>query len=213
MALNNATLSADGVTGAILFFADFQDLPLRGAFAPCPIHVPTGLADSDADCANITFPVANSDVLSVEPVSQEQGGGDALGFRLLADPADTALMSAIETPALYVGRRVRLWLAIYDIETVTSGGATVTQLRPLYRGYMTQPSQEADAQSYIITMQSENYLSLLSNAQNRTYLQSTLYDAGDTSSAVIKAGGWTPNIIPGGGGSRNPGLEDFTRER
>jgi hypothetical protein len=64
---------------------------------------------------------------------------------------------------------------------------------------MTQPSQEADASSYTITMEAENYLALLSGAQNRTYVQSTLYDAGDVSGAVRMAG-TTPGI-PGGGGN------------
>lgn len=200
MAISNATLSGYGFPAAILFFADFADLPLRGAFAPCPIHVPTGLTDSDSDCANFTFDVLDSKVLQVGAVSHDDGGMDTLGFSLQADPANAALMSAIETPALYVGRRVRVWLAIYDIETVTSGGATVTELRPLYRGYMTQPAQEADAQSYIITMQAENYLSLLSAAQGRTYMNSTLYDAGDISGAVIKSGTAAPGIVIVGGG-------------
>lgn len=198
MPLVDATLTATP-NSAILFFADFVDLPLRGAYALCPIHVPTGLTDSDSDCAGFTFDVIDSKVLQVGAVSHDDGGNDTLGFTLQADPADTALMSAIENPALYAGRRVRVWLAIYNPATVTSGGATVTELRPLYRGYMTQPSQEADASSYTITMEAENYLALLSGAQNRTYVQSTLYDAGDLSGAV-RMSGTTPGM-PGGGGN------------
>jgi hypothetical protein len=198
MPLVDATLTATP-NAAILFYADFQDLPLRGAFAPCPIHVPTGLTDSDSDCAGFTFDVIDSKVMQVGAVGHDDGGTDTLGFTLQADPADTALMSAIENPAIYVGRRVRVWLAVYNPATVTSGGATVTELRPLYRGYMTQPTQDADASNYIITMAAENYLALLSGAQNRTYVQSTLYDAGDTSGAV-RMSGTTPGM-PGGGGN------------
>lgn len=212
MPLVDATLSAKSVQATILFFADFSDLPLRGAFAPCPIHVPTGLADSDVDCAGITFDVANSDVLQISPVSHDDGGTDAMNFVLMADPADTALMSAIENPALYVGRRVRAWLAIYNPDSVVNGGAVVTELRPLYRGYMTQPAQQSDGQTYTITMQAENYLALLAGAQSRTYIQSTLYDPNDTSGAVIKAGGFAPAIFPGGGGGRDNG-EMWVQER
>lgn len=211
MPISNTTLSDEGVTAAILIFADFQDLPLRGAYAPGPLHVPTGLADSDADCANITFPVIDSTLLSITPVSHEDGGTDTFGFQLLADPSNSQLMSAIETPSLYVGRRVRLWLAIYDPALTTSGGMRVTELRPLYRGYMTQPAQEADANRYVITMQVENYLTLLSAAQSRTYQNSTLYDAGDLSGAVQIS--TTPGAPGGGGWMRQLGLEDFTRER
>jgi hypothetical protein len=202
MALVDATLSSTP-SAAVLFFADFVDLPLRGAFAPCPIHVPTGLADSDVDCAGITFDVLDSKVLQVGTVSHDDGGNDTLGFTLQADPADTDLMAAIETPSLYVGRRVRVWLAIYNPGATTSGGATVTELRPLYRGYMTQPAQEADASSYIITMASENYWALLSAAQSRTYIQSTLYDAGDLAGAVIKGQSGTIPGAPGGGAGGN----------
>jgi len=207
MPLVDATLTATPNL-AILFYADFQDLPLRGAFAPCPIHVPIGLIDSDndSDCAGRTFDVLDSKVLQVSRVSQEDGGTDTIEFTLQADPSDTALMSAIENPALYAGRVVRVWVAAFNaagtpVADVVTGsyGLPVTELRRQARAYMTQPSQDADAGTYVITMSAENYLSLLSGAQNRTYVQSNLYDAGDLSGAV-RMSGTTPGM-PGGGGN------------
>jgi hypothetical protein len=202
MPLNDATLSLSAPPPLCwLFFADFADLPLRGAlFAPCPIHVPTGLPGSDADCAGLTFPVADSRVLDISPVSHEQGGTDTFTFTLFADPADTALMSAIENPALYVGRRVRLWRAVIDTTTATNGGLNVAQLTRMYRGYMTQPQQSADESRFVITMSAENYLALLAGPQGRTDIESTRYDAGDQAGAVLKGRG-AQNIpaLPGGG--------------
>ena len=40
MALADASLSATNVVVAMLFFADFVDLPIRVAYAPCPLTVP-----------------------------------------------------------------------------------------------------------------------------------------------------------------------------
>ena len=44
-------------------------------------------------------------------------------------------------------------------------------LRPLYRGYMTQPAQSADGERFVITMAAENYLLLLSGPQRRLVRQ------------------------------------------
>lgn len=193
MPLSNTTLSDVGVRAAILFFADFQDEPLRGAYAAMPITVPVGLADADADCAGFTFPTIDSEVLQLGRVNHGDGGTDTLGFTLNADPADAALLTAIENPALYLGRRARVWLALYD------GEGTATELRPLYRGYMTIPAQQSDGQNFVITMESENYASLLATAQMRTYLNSKKYDPGDLSDEASKALPPGQIIIPGGG--------------
>jgi hypothetical protein len=194
MALLDATISEPFVNAAILVFADFADLPIRGAYAPFPLTVPTGLADADADCEGFTFETLDSQVLSLGPVEHSDGGTDTLGFTLFADAATPELLTAIENPADYVGRRVRVWLVLHD------GAGEVTELRPVYRGYMTQPTQEADGSQFIITMEAENYLSLLSAAQNRTYIPTQLYDAGDTAGAVSKGQiNYVPGV-PGGGG-------------
>ena len=146
MAIADATISANSVNAALLFFADFVDLPVRGAFAPGPLTVPGGLTDADADCEGFTFDPMNSDVLQVSAVSHEDGGSDTLAFTLFADADTPDLLTAIENPALYVGRRVRVWAVIWS-------GGTVTELRPLYRGYMTQPGQQADGGGFTITVQ------------------------------------------------------------
>ena len=198
MALSDASLSADSVDVAILFFADFVDEPIRGAYAPCPLTVPNGLTDADPDCEGFTFETVSSDVLSIGPVEHGDGGSDTLGFTLLADAASPELLTAIENPALYVGRVVRIWLVLHD------AAGTVLQIRPRYRGYMTQPAQEADEGQFIIRMEAENYLALLSAPQGRTYVQSTRYDPGDLSGAVIQG---QQNYVPGLPGGGDGGFE------
>lgn len=193
MPLLDATASAKSIQAAVLFFADFSDEPVRGAYAPMPITVPVGLADADADCEGFTFPTVNSDVLQIGKVAHSDGGTDTLGFVLHADASDPALLNAIENPALYLGRKVRVWLAFHN------GAGTVTELRPLYRGYMTIPAQQSDGQNFIITMEAENYASLLANAQMRTYMNSKKYDPGDLSDEASRALPPGQIIIPGGG--------------
>jgi hypothetical protein len=206
MALSNATLSAPAVNATILVFADFADLPIRGAYAPMPIFVPNSIADGDADCFNQTFPTINSEVLQIAPVNQEEGGSSSFAFILNADPNNPALLTAIENPSLYLGRRVRVWLAIYN------NSGTVTEIIPRYRGYMTEPAQSADSNRYVISMQAENYLALLSGPQSRTYINSTLYDSGDTSGAVIKGYAGSP-AVEGAGGGGLEGINYWTFER
>jgi hypothetical protein len=192
MAIQNATISEPFVNVGWLFFADFADLPIRGAFAPCPLAVPIGLADADEYCAGFTFDPMNSDVLQVSSVTHQDGGADTLAFTLHADPNDAALLTAIENTALYAGRLVLVWSVVWV-------DGVVTEIKGRYLGYMTQPGQQADANSFTITMESENALSVFSTAQNRTYMNSKLYDAGDNAGAVIKgSNGAAPGIIGGG---------------
>ena len=196
MALLDASLSADSITAGMLIFADFVDEPIRAAYAPCPLIVPTGLDDADADCEGFTFETVGSDVLSIGPVEHSDGGSDTMAFTLHADAATPELLTAIENPALYVGRVVRVWLVLHN------GAGVVVQLRPLYRGYMTLPAQEADEGQFVIRMEAENYLGLLSGAQSRTYLPSTLWDAGDLSGAVTRGQAGAVPGLPGGGDAR-----------
>lgn len=194
MALLDATASAKQVNATILVYADFQDEPVRACYAPMPLTVPTGLADADADCEGFTFDTMDSQVLQIGKISHGDGGTDTMGFVLHADPDNPELLNAIEDPDLYLGRVVRLWLAFHN------NAGLVTELRPVYRGYMTLPAQQSDGTNYVITMEAENYVSLLSEAQNRTYLNSKRYDSGDLSDEVSK--GLQPNApaVRGGGG-------------
>jgi hypothetical protein len=199
MALLDATLTAPVVYPAMLLFADFEDLPLRYAFAPFNLDVPIGLTDADADCAGFTFEAVDSQVLSVGSVAHEDGGTQTLTISLRATPSDTDLLAAIESPALYVGRIVRIWLVLHD------GAGTVTQISPSlgYTGYMGVPTQTVDPANGVmeVTLEVDNWLAILGGAPSRTYLTQSVYDAGDTSANVSIGNG---NSAPGLGVSREP---------
>lgn len=190
MPIADASLSASNVVAAMLIFADFVDLPLRVAYAPMPLTVPGGLTDADSDCAGFTFDNMTGDVLTIGTIAHEDGGTDTLTATLVADPANPDLLNAIEDPAIYAGRQFRIWVVLHN------NAGTVTELRPLYRGYMMQPSQEFGGGQFTITMQIENYRAIIAGAPGRSYLAQTAYDAGDLSANVsLGQGNSAPAIV------------------
>lgn len=200
MPLADASLTAQVVTPAILLFLDFADLPLRVALSPNNLTVPGGLTDADPDCAGFTFEATDSRVLEIGSVSHEETGTDTLTITLRASPTDTELLAAIETPSLYVGRLVRMWLVLHD------GAGTVTAISPSlgYTGYMSVPQQQVDPDSgtMAVTMQVENWLAILGGAPSRTYLTQKVYDASDLSANVsLGNAAAVPGLINIGGGT------------
>lgn len=205
MALSDTSLSQPALVIGPLLFADFADLPIRGAYAQCPLTVPNALADGDADCWGQTFDTLNSAVLRISPVEHSQGGTGTLRFELHTEAAAPALLNAIENPALYLGRRLRLWQAVYSLDGV------VQEIQPLARLYMTVPRHRASSSEYVVVMEAENFTALIANAPARTYLNSTLWDAGDLSGLASQGVNTAPAVVPGGGGGRPFGTNEFVR--
>lgn len=198
MALTDASLSQPVISAAVLLFADFVDLPIRVAYAKHPIYVPNLLSGGDAQCWDEFFETVDDRVLQIGPVNKEQGGSSPLTITFTGDPSNPELLEAIEDPALYAGRTVRLWIVLHS-------QGTATEIVAGYRGYMTLPGQDYDPGSFTVTMQAENYLALLSAAPARTYLAQSLYDAGDQSALVsmgslTAAPGFDGGAVDFGGG-------------
>jgi hypothetical protein len=205
MAISNASLSARHVVAGVLLFADFVDLPLRVAYAPMPLTVPGSITDGDADCQGFTFDNLAGDILRIGTVAHDEGGTDTLTATLLADPANPDLLNAIEDPSIYAGRQFRIWAVLHN-----NAGA-VTELRPLYRGYMMQPSQQYGGGEFTITMLIENWRAIIGTAPGRSYLNQASYDAGDLSANVSLGQGNAANGIVGGRFSDERGV--YERDR
>lgn len=205
MAISDGSLSASSVQIGLLIFADFADLPIRAAYAPCPLTVPGGLTDGDADCWGFTFDTINADVLRITPVEHGQGGTGTLSIELHTDAAMPALLNAIENPALYLGRRLRLWQVVFSLN------GQVVEIQPLARLYMTVPRHRASSSEYLVVMEAENFTALIANAPARTYLNSTLWDAGDLSGIASQGVNTAPAVVPSGGGGRPFGITEFVR--
>lgn len=193
MPISNTSLSAGNVQMGVLIYADFSGDPLRIAYAPMPLTVPVSITDGDADCQNFTFENASASLMSIDAVTHGDGGTDTLTVSIAADPLSPGLLNAIENPSLYAGRVFRIWQVLHN------GAGTVTELQPLYTGYMSVPSQTADASTFVITMQVENYKAILSAPPARSYLNQSVYDASDLSANVsLGSGNAAPGIVGGG---------------
>ena len=168
----------------VLLFADFVDLPIRGAMAPYPITVPAGLAGAGADAAGHVFDTVNEQALSIGAVEYDDGSSGTLTLTLRATPDEPALLAALDDQALYVGRRVRLWLGLTD------GAGTMVAISARYTGFMSVPAQTVDAESGTleIAMEVENWAALFGAAPARTWLMQKQIDAGDLSADVSIGG-------------------------
>lgn len=191
MPFTDATLSASPVHLAVLIFADFADLPVRGALAPLPIVVPAGLAGADADVAGFTFSCLNERILQLGSVETDESGTGAVSVNLLADPNDEDLMNAVNDPALYDGRALKIWEVLHD------GNGTALEIKEPFLLYMTQPQERLSRDSAVITMTCESYLVLANAAAHgRTYLDQAIFDAGDLSPSVTMGQGGQSGTLP-----------------
>jgi hypothetical protein len=204
MALLDASLSANLVKPAILLFADFADMPLRYAFAPMSLTVPSGLADADVDCEGYTFEALDDGVLQISSVSHDESGGDTLSVGFACHPGQADILAAMDDPGIYSGRLFRLWLVLHD------GAGLVTAISPSlgYTGFMSVPTQRVDPEAgeWMFTMEVESWMTLFGNAPSRTYLTQSAYDSGDLSANVSVGSG---DAAPGFNGNirqepRNP---------
>lgn len=192
MPLSNTVLSQDVVRLAVLVFADFGDLPLRGALgAPQPIVVPAGFAGADGDAAGQTFECLNENLLAITALEQSDGGAGSVTITLLADPDNPELIEAIDDPALYDGRPIKFWECTYD------EAGTVTGIELLDTLYMTTPRHRGDGQTFVIEMDCESYLALVASQPfGETYLTQGLFDSGDQSAAVTLGMGGQSGALP-----------------
>lgn len=190
--LSDAMLSTDSVYLGVLIFADFADLPIRAAFADRPVVVPAGLAGADADAAGFTFDPINSDVIEVSEIEEGRDGQGNISITLHADPATSAdLLTAIDNPDLYDGRRVKLWFVVYD------AGGEAQGLRPPVVAYMTSPRVQASRDAMRIVMECEDWLAIAAAMpHSATYLDQPLFDAGDQSAAATLGMGQQAPLVP-----------------
>ncbi len=198
--LSDALLSGQTVFIGTLIFADFADLPIRAAFADRPVVVPAGLAGADADCAGQRFDPINSDIIDVGEIEEGRDGSGNISITLAADPERTPeLLSAIDDPALYDGRPVKLWFVVFD------AAGTALGLRPPKVGYMTLPRVQASRDGLRIVMDCEDWLAIAAAEPHAgNYLEQQLFDPGDASAAATLGMGQQAPQVPFSPPADNP---------
>ena len=190
--LTDAQLAQPTLYLAVLVFADFDDLPIRGAFAHQPVTVPAGLADADADCAGFTFDPLDDNILQLGEIEQSRQGGGGVRLVLRVDPAATPeLLTAINTPALYDGRPVKVWFVVHN------SAGTALQIELKHVGYMVRPSKTGSANSLDVAMETEDWLAIASSGpRGGTYLEQSRFDPGDASAAATLGQGQQAPMVP-----------------
>lgn len=194
-----AALANPVVAPAFYIFIDYVGDPVRVTTYGADVAF---AATGDADLDGFTFSSVDPTVLSVGDVSNSEGGSDTVTISLSGIVGvDTALLTAIGNTASWRGRTCRLWLQIYD-ETGASQGA----IAPYYTGYMSSIDIMPTPESQTIQLKVENYLALLAQPSNRTYMSQKEFDSTDTSgSATLAAATGAQSAGPGrtggGGGS------------
>ena len=201
MAIPVADLTGRNVSLVHFGWFDFVGDPVRATTLPGGYAFgasETGDSDLDGD----TFEWVPGGVVAISEVTHSATGSGNVEVTLsgIVGP-DNDLLNMLGTASNWRGRIGRLWHG-------TAVDGALNMLAPYYTGYMVNAvlaGSPDGGQRVRITL--ESYLTLLTQARNRTYQDQGLYDAGDESAARIRAaanGATGTAIIPAnGGGFRN----------
>lgn len=190
-----------------------------GAFSPAwfvwldvagdPVRVTNYGADvtfsstGDSDLDGNTFVSFGGQFLDIGDVTNSESGSDTLtatlsGIRGL----DQALLDAIGDRTKWQGQDGRIWFRVYDEAGANPQGAIV----PHYTGKMSSVTLIPSPTSQTIQLTLENYLAAFNDPSNRSYLNQSDYDSGDTSAAAtivasngsMRGAGNPGGTVPGG---------------
>jgi hypothetical protein len=186
------------IRAADFVFLDFLGDPLRATTFGADVTV-SGSGDSELDG---TYSSVSATVLSLGEIGQKEGGSETMVVELSGILSiDSALLAEIADTSKWRGRPIRRWKRLYD-----ESNAALGAFAPIYTGYMVSVEIVPSPESQSIRLHCENYLALLSQASNRSYLGQKDYDPADTSAqATIGAANGATNgpaalVTPGGGG-------------
>jgi len=161
---------------------------------------PTGTGDPDLD--GLQFSGISATLVDVSAVKYKQGGSDPVTARLSGITGiDQETLDLIADPANWRGREARLWRIIRNALNAQQGG-----FHAYYTGRMTSLRHAGSTSEQFIEVTIESYLSVFSEASNRTYLDQSKFDPGDESARAAIAlanGNYTgaPTLSGGGYGA------------
>lgn len=182
-------LNRDVIRAADFAFFDFSGAPLRVTTFGADVTV-TASGDSELDG---TYSAVSAKLVDLGEVSHGEGGSGTLVAQLSGIlTLDADMLADIADTTKWRGRVIRRWKRLYD-----ENDATVGAFAPYYTGYMVSVEILPSRESQIIRVQCENYLAMLKQPSNRTYLGQKNYDSADTSAAAT--------ISAANGASRGPG--------
>jgi hypothetical protein len=195
-----AGMAAQVFSDCDFLWLDFVGTPIR-ACTWCDDVTLAGTGDPELDGA---YEAIDPSVLDIGDVEYAEGGSGTVTITLsgIVGMNDTVL-NTIGDRSKWYRRTCRIWQRIHDQNGVQQGGIIAYKTGVMIDAKIVPAP---DSQSIIIEV--ENYLSLLSGASMRTYMNQSDYDPADTSArATIAAanGAKTGPAAGVGGGSGGGG--------
>lgn len=180
-ATHAAALSASVIKPVFFAWLDIDTDPVRANTSGVDL-TPTGTGDADLD--DFEFFGISGDFVDISPVRYRSGGSESVTARLSGIPGvDDDTLALLADKANWQGRDARLWRIVRNAANVQQGG-----FHAYYTGKMvglTHGGSPADGLALTVTI--EGYLSVFSEASNRTYLDQQRYDSGDESARAAIA--------------------------
>lgn len=192
-----------------VFFAwlDVLGDPVRANTAGANI-TPAGTGDPDLD--GHEFSGLSAKLVEIGSVQYRPGGSESLQATLSGlQGLDDESIALLADPANWRGREARLWRIVRDFANTQKGG-----FHSYYTGRMVALRHTGSQSGQIISVTIEGYLSVFSEASNRTYLDQEQFDPDDHSARAaiaIANGNYGGAITTGGGGGSGAGsaIEPF----
>jgi hypothetical protein len=198
-ATTQAGLEAPTLRWRVLCYIDFSGDVLR---ATTGLYDKTIAASGDVELDGTYFSIDDR-LVSVGEVMHQEEGTDTTTVSLSGLIVNNAeFLTLIGDKALWQGRTARLWFYLVDDNEVLVG-----EYIPYYTGYMNDVTISGSPSEQTVTLTIENYLTSMSDSENKTYLIQNLFDAGDTSAAssIAAGNGLIEGVISGGGGGGGGG--------
>jgi hypothetical protein len=155
-------------------YVDLDGDPIRVTTSGYEVSFP----DTDDDeLGGGAFDPMDPTVIEVGEVSHREGGSEPVTIALSGIlTLDQDVLDAIADRTKWQGRVCRLWVGVRD-----GDGAFLGPVVSYYTGWMTGLEIVPGAESQTIKLSVQNYLTLLQDAPNRTWLDQKIYDADDIS--------------------------------
>lgn len=178
-ATTQAALEGTVLYWRILVYADFVGDVLRGTSGLYD-KVVSGSGDTELDGTYESF---SNNIINIGEVKHNENGSDTVAISMGGLVVNNlAFLNMIGNKANWQGRIARLWFYCVD-ENENQIGSII----PYYTGYMNEIAISGNPSEQTVTLEIENYIVSLVGAPSKTYMQQSIFDAGDDSAAAAVA--------------------------
>lgn len=178
-ATTQAALEGTILNWRILVYADFVGDVLRGTSGLYD-KVVSGSGDTELDGTYESF---SNNIINIGEVKHNENGSDTVAISMGGLVVNNlAFLNMIGNKANWQGRIARLWFYCVD-ENENQVGSII----PYYTGYMNEIAISGNPSEQTVTLEIENYIVSLVGSPSKTYMQQSIFDAGDDSASAAVA--------------------------